>query len=68
MAYKKAITEIAGVHYRLTDDQWGKICTQFGITGIPSYVLVSRDGTCRLRNDLRNHDKLRTTLKKMLAE
>lgn len=68
VAYKKAITEIAGVHYRLTDDQWGKICTQFNITGIPSYVLVSRDGTYRLRNDLRDHDKLQKTLKGMLTE
>ena len=68
MAYKKAIAEIAGIHYRLNNEEWTALCKQFGITGIPSYVLVSRDGTCRLRNDLRDHDKLQKTLKGMLAE
>ena len=32
----------------------------------PSYVLVDRDGNSKLRNDLRNHDKLKKTLKKMI--
>lgn len=68
VAYKKAIAEIAGIHYRLNNEEWTALCKQFGITGIPSYVLVSRDGTCRLRNDLRDHDKLQKTLKGMLAE
>jgi len=29
-------------------------------------VLVDRDGNSKLRNDLRNHDKLKKTLKKMI--
>ena len=36
------------------------------VDGIPSYVLVDRDGNSKLRNDLRNHDKLKKTLKKMI--
>lgn len=35
----------------------------FDIDGIPSYVLVKKDGTYSLRNDFRNHDKLVKTLK-----
>lgn len=65
-AYKTAIAEIAGKHYRLTEQQYGSLLSQFGISGIPSYVLVDRDGNCRLRNDLRDHAKLKKTLEAMI--
>jgi len=66
VAYKTAVAEIAGIHYRLDDAQWRALCSQFKIDGIPSYVLVDKTGDYRLRNDLRDHDKLKKTLEKLI--
>ena len=55
-------------HYRLNDKQWAYLCDQFKIDGIPSYVVVDKDGTYKLRNDLRDHSKLVPTLQEKLAE
>ena len=66
VTYKTQIGKIAGKHYRLNEEQWKYLCEKFKGDGIPSYVLVDRDGNSKLRNDLRNHDKLKKTLKKMI--
>ena len=47
-------------------EQWKYICEKFEIDGIPSYVLVNRDGSYKLRNDFRNHETMKTTLKGLL--
>lgn len=60
--WKGTIPDIKGDHYRVSDKQWGYLCDQFKIDGIPSYVLVSKDGTYKLRNDLRDHAKLKKVL------
>ena len=52
--YKTMIPDIQGKHYRLNDKQWAYLCDQFKIDGIPSYVVVDKDGTYKLRNDLRD--------------
>lgn len=64
--YKTDIARIQGLHYRLSDEQWAYLCEKFDIDGIPSYVVVSKDGSYKLRNDLRDHDLLTKTLKKMI--
>ena len=66
--YKTMIPDIQGKHYRLNDKQWAYLCDQFKIDGIPSYVVVDKDGTYKLRNDLRDHSKLVPTLQEKLAE
>ena len=66
VAYKTSIAKIAGKHYRLDDAQWKYLCDKFQIDGIPSYVLVDRDGSYELRNDFRDHDLMKKTLKGML--
>lgn len=66
VAYKTGIAKIAGKHYRLNDAQWKYLCEKFRIDGIPSYVLVDRDGSYKLRNDFRDHDLMKKTLKGML--
>lgn len=66
VTYKTAIAEIAGKHYRLSEKQYGSLLGEFKIDGIPSYVLVDKNGNYKLRNDLRNHDKLKKTLKEMI--
>lgn len=43
-AWKTAITEMNGVHYRLTQKQWEYLCHSYGITGIPGYLIISYDG------------------------
>ena len=66
--YKTMIPDIQGKHYRLNDKQWAYLCDKFKIDGIPSYVVVDKDGTYKLRNDLRDHSKLVPTLQEKLAE
>ena len=62
--YLEMIPDIKGLHYRLNDEQWKQLTDKdFDIDGIPSYVLVKKDGSYSLRNDLRNHDKFINTLK-----
>ena len=62
--YAETIPNIKGIHYRVNSAQWSYLTNTFKITGIPSYVLVDRDGNYALRNDLRDHSKMVSTLKK----
>lgn len=64
--YLKMIPDIKGLHYRLNDAQWRHICEYFKIDGIPSYVLVQKDGTYALSNQFRDHALMVSTLKEML--
>lgn len=67
--YIDAIPNIKGIHYRLNDEQWHYLThRQFHIDGIPSYVLVDKDGKYSLRNDLRDHTKMIDTLGKMIKK
>ncbi|MBO8482733.1 MAG: TlpA family protein disulfide reductase [Bacteroidetes bacterium] len=63
--YKSMIPDIRGIHYRIGSEQWQYLCEKFGIDGIPSYVLVDKDGSYRLRNDFRDHGLMVSTLKEM---
>lgn len=56
------IPDIKGDHYRLSKEQWNYVCDSFGIEGIPSYILVDKQGNYKLRNDLRDHNKLKQNL------
>lgn len=66
LKYKTMIPRIKGIHYRLNDSQWQYLCEKFKIDGIPSYVLVDKDGKYGLRNDFRNHELMKNTLKDMI--
>lgn len=69
--YKRMIPEIKGLHYRLADKHasaWTAIGTQLNITGIPSYVLVEKDGSYKLRNDMRGGEKMASILRQSLAK
>lgn len=48
--WKQMIPSIAGDHYRLTKAQWNELCTQLGIPGIPSYMLLNKDGSVAYDN------------------
>lgn len=64
--YLKMIPDIKGLHYRLNDEQWRYICDYFKIDGIPSYVLVQKDGAYALSNEFRDHDLMVKTLKELV--
>lgn len=64
--YKTAIPDIKGKHFRLNNEQWKYLCEKFKIDGIPSYVVADKDGKYQLRNDLRDHNLLVSTLKEMI--
>ena len=65
--YLKMIPDIKGLHYRLTDQQWRQLTEKdFKIDGIPSYVLVQKDGSYALSNNFRNHDVMVKTLKSLV--
>ena len=66
--YKTMIPDIKGKHFRLNDKQWDYLCKKFKIDGIPSYVVVDKDGSYRLRNDLRDHNLLVKTLKEKIGQ
>lgn len=52
--YKSMIPDIKGEHYRLSADEWNYITNQFGVTGIPHYLLVDKNG-----NVVNNNNKIR---------
>ena len=44
-AWEQMIPDIKGEHYRVTDKQWEYICNKFGANGVPSYMIIAKDGT-----------------------
>ena len=69
--YKQMIPEIKGLHYRLADKHagaWTAIGKQLNITGIPSYVLVEKDGSYKLRDDLRGGEEMVSVLRNSLKK
>ena len=49
-AWEGMIKNIAGVHYRLTNKQWGELCSSLGIPGIPVYLILNADGSVAYSN------------------
>ena len=64
--YNERIQKIKGEHFRLSAEQSKVIKRQFGITGIPAYVLVDRDGNYALREELGNIEQTIKIVKEML--
>lgn len=57
-----------GLHYRLDKDKIGAVWSQFGVDGIPYYILVDRQGVMAGRHDLRDHEKFRSALLEEVAK
>lgn len=64
--YKEKIQHIKGKHYRFSSEQAKIVKRQFGIKAIPSYVLVEKSGEYKLRDDVRNINRLKSELKKRI--
>lgn len=48
--WKAMIKNIAGVHYRLTQEQWGELGQSLGMRGIPAYMILGKDGSVAFSN------------------
>ena len=42
--WRDAIKSIKGYHYRLTDSQFGGLLKSLGIMGIPTYMIIDKNG------------------------
>lgn len=44
------IKNIKGDHFRLTKAQWDKLCNSLNMRGIPSYLIIGKDGKVAYSN------------------
>lgn len=51
--WQRFIPGIRGEHFRLSKDEWSAVCKEFGVAGIPFYMLVDKDGT--IINEKKHH-------------
>ena len=42
--WNNMIPDIHGEHYRLTNAQWAAICNKFEVRGVPTYLVLDREG------------------------
>ena len=42
--WENMIPEISGDHYRVSNAQWGYLTKELGITGVPAYYFIDREG------------------------
>ncbi|MDO4994563.1 MAG: TlpA disulfide reductase family protein [Bacteroidales bacterium] len=48
--WKNMIADIHGDHYYVTEDQWNTLLKQFESQGIPTYVVVDKDGNVKAKH------------------
>lgn len=44
MTWKENLKKLPGVHYRLTETQWNDLCRSCGVSRIPGYIVLDRNG------------------------
>ena len=42
--WENMIPDIHGEHYRVTDEQWNFLSQKFAIEGVPTYILLDKEG------------------------
>lgn len=47
--WENMIPDIHGEHYRVTADQWKYLCDNFNVEGVPTYLIVDREGNIKFR-------------------
>lgn len=50
--YQEMIEEIEGIHYRLDNDSWNLLNTEFNLGAIPHYIIVDKNGRIVEKNFL----------------
>lgn len=48
--YKQMVPTIDGEHYRLSDKQWAEIGQMLGMSGIPAFMIIGKDGQVAFSN------------------
>lgn len=48
--WKEMLPQIDGDHYRLTKEQWSELCKSLKLRGIPSYIILAKDGSEAFNN------------------
>ncbi len=48
--WRETLSQMTGVHFRLTEEQWKTLCSSYGITGIPAYLVISHEGKLKSRH------------------
>lgn len=66
--WRTMISDIRGHHYRMNARQWNCVCRKFGILYIPSYVLIQKDGSYSLCNDMADHGKAVNIIRQALEK
>lgn len=67
--WKQMIPDIKGEHYRITDAQWKYLCNKYGVQGVPSYMIIAKDGTpAHFQVGFMGADKMREMLQNALGK
>lgn len=67
--WEQMIPDIKGEHYRVTAEQWEYWGKKFGINGVPSYMVVAKDGTpVHFQVGFMGVDKMKEMIDKELAK
>lgn len=64
--WKATIAETGGEHYRLDKDEWNVLCERFGVSGIPHYILVDKEGKVAKNNGMPTYNE--NGMKKLFDE
>lgn len=43
-AWKNMIPDIPGEHFRITQSQWDYLSKELGVSGVPTYIFVDKNG------------------------
>lgn len=67
--WEQMIPDIKGEHYRVTDTQWSYLGKKFGVQGVPSYMVIAKDGTpVHFQVGFMGVEKMKEMLNKELAK
>ena len=47
--WENMIPDIHGEHFRVTAAQWKYLCESFKVDGIPTYLMIDRDGNIKYK-------------------
>lgn len=65
--WENMIPDIAGEHFRVNKEQWGYLATTFGVRGVPTYLVVNREGEITYKQvGFPGVSKMKEELKKQL--
>lgn len=48
-AWENMVPDLPGEHFRLTDNQWEYLRKAMGASGVPTYIVVDREGTIKYK-------------------